>query len=237
MNKKILVPLAEGFEEIETVTIVDVLRRAELDVTLAGVGADELRPIVGSRGIAVQPDAVWSAVTPSDFDAIVLPGGMGGTLNLIEEPSVLAALGASDAAGKLTAAICAAPLVLDAAGLIERLASLGAETGQVMGEMFPEPLRLPASGADVRAWLQDFDGKAKALADHAASRGRRAVAKFYAAEAGKRVVHAAQHLHGGIGVDREYPLHRYFLYARQLELTLGGGTPHLLELGRLLAAS
>lgn len=63
-----------------------------------------------------------------------------------------------------------------------------------------------------------------------------AVAKFYAAEAGKRVVHAAQHLHGGVGVDREYPLHRYFLYARHLELTLGGGTPHLLELGRLLAA-
>jgi alkylation response protein AidB-like acyl-CoA dehydrogenase len=63
-----------------------------------------------------------------------------------------------------------------------------------------------------------------------------AVAKFFAGEAGKRVVHAAQHLHGGIGVDREYPLHRYFLYARQLELTLGSGTPQLLELGRLLAA-
>ena len=63
-----------------------------------------------------------------------------------------------------------------------------------------------------------------------------AVAKFFAGEAGKRVVHAAQHLHGGIGVDREYPLHRYFLYARQLELTLGSGTPQLLELGRLLAS-
>ena len=63
-----------------------------------------------------------------------------------------------------------------------------------------------------------------------------AVAKFFAAEAGKRVVHAAQHLHGGIGVDREYPLHRYFVYARHLELTLGGGTRQLLALGRLLAA-
>ena len=63
-----------------------------------------------------------------------------------------------------------------------------------------------------------------------------AIAKFFTAEAGKRVVHAAQHLHGGIGVDREYPLHRYFLYARHLELTLGGGTPQLLALGRLLAA-
>ena len=64
-----------------------------------------------------------------------------------------------------------------------------------------------------------------------------AIAKFFASEAGKRVVHAAAHLHGGVGVDREYPLHRYFLYARHLELQFGSGTPQLLELGRLLAAS
>ncbi len=63
-----------------------------------------------------------------------------------------------------------------------------------------------------------------------------AVAKFWCAEGAKRVVHAATHLHGGIGVDREYPLHRYFLYARHLELALGGGTPQLLKLGKLLAA-
>lgn len=62
-----------------------------------------------------------------------------------------------------------------------------------------------------------------------------AVAKIWAAEGGKRIVQAAQHLHGGVGVDREYPLHRYYLYARQLELTLGGGTPQLLRLGRMLA--
>jgi 3-oxocholest-4-en-26-oyl-CoA dehydrogenase beta subunit len=62
-----------------------------------------------------------------------------------------------------------------------------------------------------------------------------AVAKFWAADAGQRIVHAAQHLHGGIGVDRDYPLHRYFLYAKQLELTLGGATHHLRNLGRMLA--
>jgi alkylation response protein AidB-like acyl-CoA dehydrogenase len=62
-----------------------------------------------------------------------------------------------------------------------------------------------------------------------------AVAKHWAAEAGQRVVHAAQHLHGGIGVDTEYPLHRHFLAVKQLELTLGGSTPHLLRLGNLLA--
>jgi 3-oxocholest-4-en-26-oyl-CoA dehydrogenase beta subunit len=63
-----------------------------------------------------------------------------------------------------------------------------------------------------------------------------AVAKFWCAEGANRVVHAATHLHGGVGVDREYPLHRYFLYARHLELALGGGTPQLLKLGKLLAA-
>ena len=63
-----------------------------------------------------------------------------------------------------------------------------------------------------------------------------AVAKFWAAAGGPRVVHAAQHLHGGMGVDRDYPLHRYFLRAKQLELFLGGATRQLLRLGRLLAA-
>jgi alkylation response protein AidB-like acyl-CoA dehydrogenase len=62
-----------------------------------------------------------------------------------------------------------------------------------------------------------------------------AVAKYWAAEGGQRVVHAAQHLHGGIGVDRDFPLHRYFLYAKHLELSLGGATPQLVRLGRLLA--
>ena len=62
-----------------------------------------------------------------------------------------------------------------------------------------------------------------------------AVAKFWAAEAGHRVAYAAQHLHGGIGVDVDYPVHRYYLWARQIELTLGSAAPQLETLGRLLA--
>jgi len=62
-----------------------------------------------------------------------------------------------------------------------------------------------------------------------------AIAKYWASAGGQRVVHAAQHLHGGIGVDRDYPLHRYFLLAKQLELTLGGANRQLVNLGRLLA--
>lgn len=63
-----------------------------------------------------------------------------------------------------------------------------------------------------------------------------AVAKFWAADGGQRVVHAAVHLHGGVGVDRDYPLHRYFLLTKHIELTLGGATEQLLRLGARLAA-
>lgn len=62
-----------------------------------------------------------------------------------------------------------------------------------------------------------------------------AIAKFWAADGGQRVVHAAQHLHGGVGVDRDYPVHRYFLWAKSIELTLGGATAQLLKLGKALA--
>jgi alkylation response protein AidB-like acyl-CoA dehydrogenase len=63
-----------------------------------------------------------------------------------------------------------------------------------------------------------------------------AIAKFWAADGGQRVVHAAVHLHGGVGVDRDYPLHRYFLMTKHIELTLGGATEQLLQLGSMLAA-
>ena len=62
-----------------------------------------------------------------------------------------------------------------------------------------------------------------------------AIAKFWAADGGQRVVHAATHVHGGVGVDREYPLHRYFLLTRQIELSLGGATRNLLEIGQRMA--
>jgi alkylation response protein AidB-like acyl-CoA dehydrogenase len=63
------------------------------------------------------------------------------------------------------------------------------------------------------------------------------IAAYWAAVGGYRVVHAAVHVHGGVGVDRDYPLHRHFLLARQLELTLGNGEEHLVTLGRSIAAA
>lgn len=119
MAPRVLVPLAEGFEEIETVTIVDVLRRAEVEVTLAGLGGEGLAPVQGSRGIHVAPDVPWSAVDPATFDALVLPGGMGGTLAMMEDERLVAAVRDSVERGRLTAAICAAPMVLSAAGVVD----------------------------------------------------------------------------------------------------------------------
>jgi 3-oxocholest-4-en-26-oyl-CoA dehydrogenase beta subunit len=76
---------------------------------------------------------------------------------------------------------------------------------------------------------------ASRLADGLPAASEVAVAKYWAAEGGQRVVHAAAHLHGGVGVDRDYPLHRYFLLTRQIELTLGGANESLRRLGRILA--
>ena len=115
MSKRVLVPLAEGFEEIEAVTVVDVLRRAEVTVVVAGVDGDA--PVKGSRGVVVCPDTSLEAVTGETFDLVVLPGGMAGTMRLREDPRTQEMLTAHTAAGGLLAAICAAPLALEPAGL------------------------------------------------------------------------------------------------------------------------
>lgn len=87
-----------------------------------------------------------------------------------------------------------------------------------------EAIRLTAYQA---AWRLDQDLEAGDQID---------IAKWWAAEGGFRVVHGAVHVHGGVGVDRDYPLHRYFLLARQLELSMGTGEEHLVTLGRRIAA-
>lgn len=115
-SKRVLVPLAEGFEEIEAVTIVDVLRRAGVDVTVAGLAAG---PVRGSHGIALEADVTLDAVDPAEFDMIALPGGMPGTTHLMQDERVLAAVRALHARGRTTAAVCAAPMVLAAAGVLD----------------------------------------------------------------------------------------------------------------------
>lgn len=110
-----LVLLADGFEEIETACIVDVLRRAEVDVTLAGI--DGARPVTGSRDMVFVPDVGFDEAVPV-ADAVVLPGGSQGAENLASDARVRALLRDQTDAGRLVAAICAAPLVLDEAGVL-----------------------------------------------------------------------------------------------------------------------
>lgn len=114
--KKVLVTLAPGFEEIETVTVVDILRRAGARVTVA---ATEKGPIQGSRGIQIVPDTLLETVDENDFDLVILPGGQPGTDNLKKSHRVTAILKKMYDDRKPIAAICAAPLVLDAAGILK----------------------------------------------------------------------------------------------------------------------
>jgi 4-methyl-5(b-hydroxyethyl)-thiazole monophosphate biosynthesis len=111
---RVLVPLAPGFEEIEAVTIVDVLRRAGVTVDVAGTTTG---PITGSHGITVTPDVPLADADAAAYDLVALPGGMPGTLHLRENADVLRILRDLAARERWTTAICAAPTVLAAAGL------------------------------------------------------------------------------------------------------------------------
>ena len=116
MSARVLVPLAEGFEEIEAVTIIDVLRRAGAEVVVAALG---LSPVRGAHGIALLADATLDSLDGGDFDLLVLPGGQPGTRHLGEDQRVLALVREFAAAKKTVAAICAAPWVLAQAGVLE----------------------------------------------------------------------------------------------------------------------
>lgn len=115
--KKTVVLFAEGFEEVEALTVVDLLRRAEIGCDMVGIGDAET--VTGSHGIAVGVQKTLDGVDLDAYDAIILPGGMPGTKNLAADQRVIEAIRGFHAAGKLTAAICAAPTVLAKAGILE----------------------------------------------------------------------------------------------------------------------
>ena len=112
---RVLVPLAPGFEEIEAVTIIDILRRANVEVTVAGTIDG---PIVGSRRVPIVPDTTLDAVAGSPFDMVVLPGGGEGTANLRRDSRIAALVKRQADRGGYLAAICAAPTLLADAGLL-----------------------------------------------------------------------------------------------------------------------
>ncbi len=112
----VVVILADGFEEVEAVAVIDVLRRAGIDTVIAGLHDG---PIVSARKVKVLPDTVIDTVRVDDFDMIVLPGGQPGADNLNADTRVRNLITGFSLKGKLTGAICAAPYVLGNAGVLK----------------------------------------------------------------------------------------------------------------------
>jgi len=115
---KVLVLLSPGFEEIEAVTIIDILRRAEIDTTIAGL---EKEVVKGSHNISIESDIYYKDININEYDFLVLPGGQPGTDNLKSNPLVIEWLQTFNRENKNIAAICAAPIVLEKAKIIENI--------------------------------------------------------------------------------------------------------------------
>jgi len=114
-ERSVLVMLAQGCEELEAVTCIDLLRRANVEVVTAGL---DRHPVVASRKTTLIPDTTLDEALKRSFDMIVLPGGLPGADNLAGDPRVIGLLKKMATDGKFTCAICAAPTVLARAGLL-----------------------------------------------------------------------------------------------------------------------
>lgn len=112
----VLVPLAQGCEELEAVTITDLLTRAGIKVITAGL---DNQVVIASRGMKLVPDYHLDEVLATDFDMIVLPGGLPGADHLNQDPRIQALVKKLASENKYTAAICAAPRVLATAGILD----------------------------------------------------------------------------------------------------------------------
>ena len=112
----VLVPLAQGCEELEAVTVVDLLRRAGINVVTAGL---DTQPVHASRGVVLIPDMTLEQALQDEYDMVVLPGGLPGADHLGEDERIIGLLREMATDDKYTAAICAAPRVLARAGLLE----------------------------------------------------------------------------------------------------------------------
>ncbi len=114
---RVLVPLANGFEEIEAVTIIDVLRRAEIEVLVASLDEESL--VKGANGISIDSDMQIKDIDSDTLDMIILPGGWDGTHALADDENVQRILKEMDSKGKNIGAICAAPFALNKAGVLK----------------------------------------------------------------------------------------------------------------------
>ncbi len=112
----VLVPLAQGCEELEAVTVIDLLRRAGINVVTAGL---DDKPVQASRGTVLIPDTTLDEALKQQYDMVVLPGGLPGADHLDNDPRIRTLLKDMAASDRYTAAICAAPKVLAGLGLLQ----------------------------------------------------------------------------------------------------------------------
>lgn len=138
----VLVPLAQGCEELEAVTLIDLLRRADITVVVAGL---EAGPVTASRGVVLVPETTLDQISDRDFDMVVLPGGLGGAQRLEADRRIAALLRRMAEQGRYVAAICAAPRVLASAGLLK-----GREATAYPGILDGQAEIRPSSAAVVR---------------------------------------------------------------------------------------
>lgn len=123
MSKRVLVPISEGFEEIEAITVIDILRRADAEVIAAGL---QDGPITGRSNIVLTPDmSLDEALRKGDYDLVVLPGGLPNAYTLRDDSRIIELIQKTAAEGRQVAAICAAPAALEKAGLLRGIKATG----------------------------------------------------------------------------------------------------------------
>jgi acyl-CoA dehydrogenase len=237
-------------------TAVPALAKAGLVLVPAAVAAPAAEP----ASAAVPDQVMVFLVEPTDAGVAVQPQVLAGDPDAgrlvldgarVDDSRVLGEPGRGAGAARWLAARATVGLCATQAGVVERAVELTAkyardreQFGRPIGSFQAVAQRLADAYIDVEAvwltmwqaaWLlagaRDGDGRP----DDGAVAAAVATAKFWAADAGHRVAHTAVHVHGGVGIDTSYPLHRYFLAAKQAEFTLGGAIQQLLWLGDLLA--
>jgi len=143
--KKIAILLENGFEEIEAIIPIDVLRRLDFDIVLAGKNIK----ITGAHNINIDADCLIDELNADNLDAIILPGGLPGSTNLRDNPKVISLVSEMHKAGKLVSAICAAPIALQKADIMKNKKCTG----------YPMPMLKDAlKDADYTAERVETDG-------------------------------------------------------------------------------
>jgi len=180
---KALVPIADGTEEMEAVVVIDAMRRAGWQVVVASICGPT---VTCSRGVVIEADVLWESVKPGDFDLLYLPGGTAGTKALASHSGVLSAARAFARNNRTVAAICAAPLVLQAAGLIsgKRITCHPGVRGQITGsQVLDRPVVTDGHIVTSRGAGTALELALELVEMHAGKEARRHVAEGMAADA------------------------------------------------------